>query len=350
MKKNKNFASFSLVGFLVFFLTITAIATISIFVYYLVSRHANGNTTFVALGVLGAILFGAFACTLFDTFRRRRMIDRPTKRILDATEKIAAGDFNIKLEPLHEYTKYDEFDLIFENINIMTAELKKNEVLKNDFISNVSHEIKTPLAVIQNYAKSLQRDRLSSERKEEYLSGLISQTEKLSNLVTNILKLSKLENQEIIPEKVEIDLAELLRVSALQFESIMEKKQLTLLCNIDEMSIISSPTLLELVINNLISNAIKFTDEGGKISISLKEDKKCAVIKVKDSGCGISREVGEHIFEKFYQGDTSHSGEGNGLGLALVKKVIDLIGGEISVESKVGKGSTFTVKLKKETL
>ena len=142
-------------------------------------------------------------------------------------------------------------------------------------------------------------------------------------------------------------MAELLRLTTLDFESLFDKKQLELHCDIDEVTILSSKNLLEIVFKNLISNAIKFTDNGGKITISLKQDKTYATIKVQDTGCGISKEIGEHIFDKFYQGDTSHSSEGNGLGLALVKKVIDVIGGEIFVESTLGKGTTFSIRLKK---
>lgn len=349
MKKNKTeFLGLSIFGFLLFFLTIGITSAASIFVYYLANEKTNGNATAIIFSVLGIIVFGAVLCTLFDVIRRKIMVEKPVKMILDATEKIAGGNFSVKLLPLHEYTKYDQYDLIFENINAMATELSKNEVLKNDFISNVSHEIKTPLAVIQNLAKTLQNKNLDEEKKEECLKGLIIQSKKLSDLITNILKLNKLENQEIVPEIEEIDLAELLRVCALGFENLFEKKNIKLECDIDEIKITSSASLLEIVLNNLISNAIKFTDAGGEILVSLKEDETHAIIKVKDTGCGISKEVGQHIFDKFYQGDTSHSSEGNGLGLALVKKVIDTIGGEISVESKVGVGSTFVVKLKKE--
>lgn len=348
MKNRKDVSlGFSIFGFFLFFITIAVTSSSSIMVYSIATARTNGDTTIIAFSVLATIMVGALFCTVMDIIRRKTMIEKPVKMILDATQKISSGEFNVKLIPLHEYNKYNEYDLIFENINKMTAELSKNEILKNDFISNVSHEIKTPLAIIQNYAKMLQNPKLSHEKKEEYLKGLSIQTKKLSDLISNILKLNKLENQELAVEMEEVDLAELVRVSALQFEHILEKKGLELECNIEEVKIISSSSLLEIVLNNLISNAIKFTDNG-KISIRLKSEKGYAIIKVKDTGCGISNEVGQHIFDKFYQGDTSHSSEGNGLGLALVKKVIDIIGGEISIKSKLGKGSTFTIKLKKE--
>ncbi|MBQ7978112.1 MAG: HAMP domain-containing histidine kinase [Clostridia bacterium] len=349
MSKNR-YKGFSFYGFCLFFITICLTSTSAIFVYAIVSRWTNGNTLIVAFSVLATIILGAVVCALFDIYRRKIMIERPVKMILQATQKIASGDFSVKLYTMHDYNKFDEYDIIFDNINTMTAELSKNEMLKNDFISNVSHEIKTPLAVIQNYAKSLQNNDLDARKREECINGLVKQTKKLSELITNILKLSKIENQQIVPEIEKFDLAELVRVTTLQYEELFEKKGLELECDIDEMKIVSSASLIEIAINNLVSNAIKFTDKGGKISISLKEDKGNAVIKVKDTGCGISKAVGEHIFDKFYQGDTSHSGEGNGLGLALVKNIIDLIGGEISVESKVGMGSTFTLKIKKDSV
>ncbi len=275
------------------------------------------------------------------------MVEKPVTKILYATAKIASGDFSVNIEHSKDASKFDEYDIIFDNINTMALELSKNELLKNDFISNVSHEIKTPLSVIQNYAKALQHDNLSKENQKEYLSGLIFQTQKLSDLISNILKLNKLENQPASLEIETFDLSEFVRVSALSFENLIEKKQLELLIDIDEMSITSSKSLLEIALNNLISNAIKFTDIGGKISISLKEEDSYAILKVSDTGCGISKDVGTRIFDKFYQGDTSHSSEGNGLGLALVKKVVDILGGTMSVESKLNIGSTFTLKIKK---
>lgn len=347
MKKN-SFANFSIAGFLLFFATILITSTGSIVVYYFSTKYSNGNVWIVVLSVLGIILFGASLCSAIDMLRRKLMIDEPVELILDATEKISSGNFKVKLTPLHEFDKYNQYDIIFENINIMTAELSKNEILKQDFISNVSHEIKTPLSIIQNYAKLLKNDNIEKNKKTDILNGLVMQTQRLSTLITSILKLNKLESQQTLPDVEKFDLAELVRLSILQYEELIDYKKLELKCDIDETTIVNSKSLIELVVNNLISNAIKFTDSG-KIAVSVKDQNNFVTIEVKDSGCGISKEVGEHIFDKFYQGDTSHSSEGNGLGLALVKKVIELIGGEISVESKVGVGSTFTVKIKRNS-
>lgn len=347
MKRNRRTSVLATVfGFIIFFFTILLTSTSSIVVFYMISATTD-SVFLISLAVLGIIVACTLFCTMADIIRRKYMVEKPVNKILYATERIAMGDFSIKLELEHDYNKYDEYDLIFDNINTMAAELSRNELLKNDFISNVSHEIKTPLAVMQNYAKALQLNNIDDKKRKEYLKGLILQSNKISNLISNILKLNKLDNQEIVPEIMEFDLGELVRTCTLGFEQLMEDKSLELACDIDDIDIVSSRDLLEIVINNLISNAIKFTERGGKICISLKAENDSAVIKVKDTGCGISQEIGEHIFDKFYQGDTSRANEGNGLGLAIVKRVIDLIGGEIAVESSINAGSTFIIKLKR---
>ncbi len=345
-KNNKMNAKFSLFGYLLFLFPLAITVSFSIFIFH--SLYTKGySSNAIALFIVLYIIFATLLFSLVDIIRRKIMIDRPVEQILDATQKIAVGDFNIKLIPLHSYYNYDAYDLIMENINIMTSELSKNEILKTEFISNVSHEIKTPLAVIQNYAKLLKNEELSEKDKEKYLEILVKNTKKLSNLVTNVLKLNKLENQKILPEKKKINIGELLRENILQFEEFFEKKNIELNCDISDIILLIEPSYLELIFNNLISNAIKFTDNKGHINITLKAQNEYVVFTVKDDGLGMNKEVGAHIFEKFYQGDTSHSIEGNGLGLPLVKKVIDVMGGEIDVESEECKGSKFTVKLKR---
>ena len=188
---------------------------------------------------------------------------------------------------------------------------------------------------------------MDEDTKQKYLQTLINTSQKLSTLITNILKLNKLENQVINPKRTN-DLGELLSESILQFEQIIEDKHIDLKCQIDNINYYCESTYFEIIFNNLISNAIKFTDLNGKVSISLTTNDNNIIFIVKDSGCGMSEEVGKHIFEKFYQGETSHTGEGNGLGLALVKRVIDILGGEISVSSEIDKGSTFVVKIKRD--
>ncbi len=346
MKKKKITAvGFTWTGAISFFVLIAIVMQMAILVYDFIIQKTD-NISLIALLILIEVFILSSFCTIFDYVRRKFMVDRPTKKILNATEKIAEGDFSTRLEIKHEYGKYNEYDLIMENLNKMATELEKNEVLKTDFISNVSHEIKTPLAIIQNYATMLQDERLDSKTRTSYAKTLVGASKRISDLITNILKLNKLENQEIQEKPEKFNLTDAISDSVVEFETLIEKKNLELDCDFDDVTIFSSRSLLEIVWNNLISNAIKFTSDGGKINVSLKKINKNVEIKVSDTGCGMSSEVGAKIFEKFYQGDTSHSTQGNGLGLALVKKVIDILGGEISVQSQLNKGSTFTILLK----
>ena len=230
----------------------------------------------------------------------------------------------------------------------MAQELQSVETLRTDFIANVSHEMKTPLAVMQNYGTLLQAPDLTEDKRMEYAKGVTDASRRLSEMMTNILKLNRLENQKIFPETTEFDLGEQLCECLLQFENVWEKKNIEIETDIAEnIRVEADAELLSLVWNNLFSNAFKFTDEGGTVSVSLTATEHHAIVKVQDTGCGMSPEVGTHIFEKFYQGDTSHATQGNGLGLPLVKRVIDIMQGEINVESALGNGSVFTVKIRR---
>lgn len=347
MRKRGSKADTFLGGIILFF-TVSAVVSVAVTVYALISEKTE-NKAVIATVMLSVIVFLSVLCTLIDFARRKITVERPVKKILAATDKIASGDFSVRLEVSHSYKRYDEYDYIIENLNAMAAELSKTEVLHTDFVSNISHEMKTPLAIIQNYAVALQNKNLDEQTRIDYAKTLANASKRLTALITNILKLNKLENQELKPENEEIDLAKMLAESVLGFEELIEEKDLLLECDFDEgIKVFSSPSYLEIIWNNLISNAIKFTDPKGKIAISLKSVRRKAVVRISDTGCGISAQTGKHIFEKFYQGDTSHSKEGNGLGLALVKRAIDIVGGEISVESEIGKGSAFTVILNEE--
>lgn len=346
MKNEPRKKTSSIAGYFIFFLTIAFASVVSLYSYILADRISGGNKLVIAIVMLLAIIFISLLCTLVDIFRRRIMIDRPVREILTATEKIASGDFSVRLKSDKTYEKYDDYDLIKENLNTMASELSKSEILKNDFVSNVSHELKTPLAIIQSYATLLQQKGLDEQTKSKYVKAVLQATTRLSDLISNVLKLNKLENQQLLLENQKIYLDEMLETAIINFEEIIDKKNITIDCDIDRVEVFSHKSYLEIVWNNLISNAIKFTDDGGKISVSVKKVGEKAVVSISDTGCGISPETGAHIFDKFYQGDSSHAQEGNGLGLSLVKKVIDLVGGEISVKSEINKGSTFTITLR----
>lgn len=288
----------------------------------------------------------AVGLTMLTRMKVRNTYEKPMHRLSEATAKVADGDFSVYVPTLHTADRLDYLDIMILDFNKMVEELGSIETLKTDFVSNVSHEMKTPIAIIKNYAEMLQSEQISEEQRKEYAASIESAAVRLSNLISNILKLNKLENQRITPEIETYDVCRQLCECILQFEDAWDEKEIELEAEIEEtMMIKADASLLELVWNNLISNAIKFTERGGNITISQTSDEKYVKVSVSDTGCGMSRESMNHIFDKFYQGDTSHSGEGNGLGLALVKRVLELMDGDIQVFSEEGKGSTFTVTL-----
>ena len=347
---------FSLQRYIAFFLLIAFIITCCMYLFLLILqrtlgiRYTEENIRAAAALTFANVIFLSFLCTVIDTVRRRLMVERPVRRIVEGAEKLMKGDFSARIEPLRSIGNESGFDRIIDCFNRMAEELSGVETLRTDFIANVSHELKTPLSVIQNYGTMLQSPGLSDGQRLDYAKAITEQSRRLADLVTNILKLNRLENQKIYPAVHKYDLGEQLAECLLRFEEIWEEKNIAIDTDIEDAVFVESDDeLLSLVWNNLFSNALKFTEAGGTVSLSLTSEGDLAVVKVSDTGCGISPEVGRHIFEKFYQGDTSHATQGNGLGLALVKRVMDIIGGDISVESQMGKGSTFLVKIRRAT-
>lgn len=304
------------------------------------------NIAVAAKLTFGNVLLITFLSATIDYTRRKWMVDRPVKQIMEALDKVMQGDFSVRIPPVKEFAGETGFNEIIRAVNKMTAELQGTETLRTDFIANVSHELKTPLAVMGNYATMLQQPGISEEDRIEYAKAISHSARRLAALITNILKLNKLENQQIFPKHEEYDLSGQLCEALLQFEDAWEAKELNIETEIEDgIRICSDAELLSLVWNNLISNAVKFTPQGGTIGVALREEENAVILSVSDTGCGMTAETGKHIFEKFYQGDTSHATQGNGLGLALVKRVMDILNGEISVRSTPGQGSTFTVRI-----
>ena len=286
------------------------------------------------------------ALTLFTRKQIKKTYEEPMQRLAQATDAVASGDFSVYVPTIHTANKLDYLDVMIMDFNKMVEELGSIETLKTDFVSNVSHEMKTPIAVIKNYAELLRSDTLTEEQRKKYAKSIEEAAMRLSDLISNILKLNKLENQRIMPKPERYDVCRQLCDCVLYFEERWDEKEIELEMDIeDEAMVQADEQLMELVWNNLLSNAIKFTEPGGSITISQTSDDRRVCVSVTDSGCGMSKESIHHIFDKFYQGDTSHSTEGNGLGLALVHRVLQLLDGDIQVVSELGKGSTFTVTL-----
>lgn len=284
--------------------------------------------------------------TLWISLQMRKIYEIPMRQMAEATDKVANGDFSVYIPPLHTPEKLDYLDVMIMDFNKMVEELGSIETLKTDFFSNVSHEIKTPIAVVQNSAEMLKNTNLSLEEQQMYVDTIIQSSKKLSSLITNILKLNKLEKQNIQPVMEEYNLCEQLCQCSLQFENIWEEKEITFDAELeDKVMIHADESLLELVWTNLLSNAMKFTENGGTVRLIQTSTEKEVVVSVSDTGCGMSQETMKHIFDKFYQGDTSHSVSGNGLGLALALRIVQMAEGSIQVESQPGKGSRFTVHL-----
>jgi len=340
-------------GFLLFFLSVGFVVSCCMMLFLQVLSKEMGlvytpdNIADAAkITFLNVVIITVLFKTV-DFIRRKIMVERPVKLITDAAEKIMNGDFSVRVKHLHG-SGMEGFNQIGESLNAMAEELSGVETLRTDFIANVSHEMKTPLAVMQNYGTLLQAPDLTDEKRVEYAKTITDASRRLADMMTNILKLNRLENQQIYPSPTTFDLGEQLCESLLQYESTWEKKNIEIETDIKENVLVSADAeLLSLVWNNLFSNAFKFTEDGGKVSLALSADKGYATVRISDTGCGMSAEVGAHIFEKFYQGDTSHATQGNGLGLALVKRVVDIMQGEIGVESAVGVGTTFTVRIRR---
>ncbi|MBO5110380.1 MAG: HAMP domain-containing histidine kinase [Clostridia bacterium] len=344
---NRYFIFFLLVAFVItccmtLFLTVLA-ETLGID-FTEINLNAAAKLTFANVVLLSLLL------TVLDAIRRKLTVERPVRRISEAAEQIMQGDFSVRVEPGIRFGTDETFHEIIASFNKMAKELAGVETLRTDFIANVSHEMKTPLAVMQNYGTLLSAPDLSEESRMEYAKGVTDAARRMSDMMTNILKLNRLENQTIYPHAETYDLGEQLCECLLRYESVWEAKNIEIETELaEDVTVRADGELLSLVWNNLLSNAFKFTPEGGRVSVRLNATAHHATVEIRDTGCGMSPEVGAHIFEKFYQGDTSHATQGNGLGLALVKRVMDVVSGEISVTSTAGEGSAFTVRLRRSS-
>ncbi len=354
MKKERGIGLLlkAVTDFVVFFLLVAFVITCCLMLFLSTLQTTLGvkfteeEISAAAKATMMNVVVISFAFASIDALRRKFTVRRPVERITEAAAKMVGGDFSVRIPRTSGFFTDDSFGDIIECINKMAEELGSVETLRTDFIANVSHEMKTPLSVIQNYGTLLQAPELSDEKRIEYARGVTEGSRRMADMMTNILKLNRLENQQIFPECREFDLGEQICECLLQYENVWEMAGIEIDTDIaEDVKVRADAELLGLVWNNLFSNAFKFTGAGGKVSVRLFADGEYAIVQVEDTGCGMTPEVGARIFEKFYQGDSSHASRGNGLGLALVKRVIDIMKGEIRVESTVGVGTVFTLKI-----
>ena len=266
----------------------------------------------------------------------------PMMKLGDAMRKVAGGDFTVRLDCTSRIRDVRE---VYGSFNTMVKELGNTETLQTDFVSNVSHEFKTPINAIEGYASLLQDSQLTDEQKNAYIDKIIFNTRRLSDLVGNILLLSKVNNQTISPKTSTFRLDEQVRQSILALESKWENKEIEFDIDLDEIEYTGFENLLSHVWLNLIDNAVKFSPQNGQIRIRLKQLDGSVTFSIWDNGLPIPEADIDRIFNKFYQGDNSHAAEGNGLGLALVRKIVAAEQGTINVTSSEDAGTEFVVAL-----
>lgn len=291
---------------------------------------------------LWAICTLCFILSYLTSFFLMNGVFSPLEKLSDASKKVAKGDYNVQL---FYPGRIQELEDVFHNFNLMVQELNSVEMMRNDFIANVSHEFKTPLSSITGYVTLLQDPELSVEERQEYIRMAFFNIDKLNDLTGNILQLSKLEHQNSMTPPVTYRLDEQIREVIVLLEPKWSSKQINLDINMQEVTYTGQQALMFQVWSNLLSNAIKFSNPSGKISIQLSMSREGIKVIFSDDGIGMSEETLAHLFEKFYQGDSSRQAQGNGLGLALCKNILDKCNGKIYVTSTLGKGSVFLVVL-----
>lgn len=309
--------------------------------YIAISGTSKDNNYWVIYFV---VILSFIICIVLGTFITiiiTRYLLRPINDLSRAAAEVARGNFYVRVSEKGA----EEYRTLQKNFNRMAEELSGTETLRGDFISNVSHEFKTPLASIQGFAKLLQNDSISAEERTEYTQIIIDETVRLSKLATNILNLSKLENQTTIANKTRFSLDEQIRRIILMLEPEWSKKNIDLDIALDEVYYYGNEDLMGQIWQNIINNAIKFTPVNGSIIVHLFRSESNITARISDNGPSISKAMQEKIFEKFYQGDHSRKTEGNGLGLALVKRIVDLCGGKVFVENLFEGGVCFVVEL-----
>ncbi len=326
-----------------FFAIISTFAFCMLSITMVLSRY--GISDALIRNPLHALLAISLLCFILSSvvfYWMTRKVFRPLEDMSRASKRVARGDYDVQVD-------YDgsveELGHLIRNFNTMIQEIGSVEMIRNDFIANVSHEFKTPLSSVTGYVTLLQDPELSAQERSEYIGKVFFNIEKLNDLTENILRLSRLEHQTRLGEPVTYRLDEQIREAIVLLEPRWSKRRLGFELDLPCVTYTGQQSLLFQVWTNLLGNAIKFSHEGGCITISLRVEEDRAQVLFSDDGIGMSEETMAHIFDKFYQGDTSRRSQGNGLGLALCKEIVTLVGGRIYVTSEPGQGSVFMVQL-----
>ncbi|MBE6585617.1 MAG: HAMP domain-containing histidine kinase [Ruminococcaceae bacterium] len=328
--------------FVLFVMLVTVALTVVIYVVLelIAPKLVQYGTVTVVSILLASSALGTFLAAVVS-----KWFLSPLHDMIYATDKIAKGDFKVQLK--ENFDAASEVGILQRSFNHMARELDGIEMFRKDFINNFSHEFKTPIVSIRGFAHQLQAGGLTLEETQEYVDIIASESDRLAKMATNVLLLSKLENQRIVTDKQYFDLDEQLRTCLLLLEKQWTDKEIELELDLDSVAYCFNEDMLSEVWINLFGNAIKFTPSKGKVACTLRGNAEDVKVCISDTGKGMSEEEISHIFEKFYQGDRSHGGEGNGIGLTIVGRIVELCGGKIQVESRPDMGSVFTVTLPK---
>ena len=331
--------SFSIIIFIINLITTIIAGGLVYFLVYVGivnDKNIQNKMLLPIITLISCIIIGIVVSTISSRIVLKRII-----QFIEATAKLSRGDFTTRLN-----IKYPpEFIVLSKNFNLMAEELGSMEVLRTDFINNFSHEFKTPIISIKGFAEILKDDTLSKEERDEYLDIIIEESQRLSYLATNVLNLSKIEGQAILKDKQKFNVGEQIRQNILLLEPKFKDKNISLNIDIDDCILIGNTDMLSHVWLNLLGNSIKFINDNGVIRVIVKKRDDNIIMIFSDNGIGLSENVIPKIFDKFYQGDTSHATKGNGLGLTMVKKIVELHSGTIKCESVLSKGTKFTITL-----
>lgn len=332
-KRNLLFFGIGVLSFMV--LLAAASITVAILNTFFNNENFNAYTvTFIVLTAF-ALIFAVATVIVFYN------VARQSQTLIDSLNRVAAGDYNTEIV----YSRRSTFAKVYKNFNKMTEELRSVKSMREEFVHNFSHEIKTPLFSIQGFASLLLEGGLTEAEQKKLLQIISDEAGRLFRLADNTLIISKIENQQLLGERKLLKLDSEINDCIILLEREWEKKRIEISSDLEPLKLVGDGEMLRHVWLNLLSNAIKFTPEGGKIEVRLKKADEKAVIEFADNGRGISSEDLPHIFDKYYRAPSAASCEGNGLGLAICKRICNLFGGELTVESAEGKGSTFTVIL-----